>query len=108
MIYFRIFLASVFIAIFAYTILTISNHGMGLIPIFFGDILVMGWPGQFNFDFMMFLLLSALWTVWRNKFTAKAFLLALFAATGGMLFLSVYLLYLSYHHENVRGIIIGE
>ena len=30
----------------------------------------MTWPGQFNFDFFGFLILSATWTAWRNQFSA--------------------------------------
>ena len=56
----------------------------------------MAWPGQFNFDFMTFLALSAYWTAWRNQFSAKGLGLAVLAFFGGMLFLSAYLFILSF------------
>lgn len=93
---FRIFLAVVFVSILAYTAVTISNHGLNLLPIFFGDMKAMAWPGQFNFDFMTFLMLSALWTAWRNQFSAKGLGLAVLAFFGGMLFLSAYLFILTF------------
>ena len=93
---FRVFLVVVFVSILAYTAVTISNHGLNLLPIFFGDMKAMAWPGQFNFDFMTFLMLSALWTAWRNQFSAKGLILAVFAFFGGMLFLSAYLFYLTF------------
>lgn len=44
----------VFIAISGYTAVVASNHGIGLLQIFFGDMATMGWPGQFNLDFICF------------------------------------------------------
>lgn len=93
---FRFALAGYVAALLAYTAVVISNHGMDLIPVFFGDIAEMGWPGQFNFDFMGFILLTAFWIVWRNGFTPLSFLLALGAPAGGIGFTSLYLIYLSY------------
>ena len=60
----------------------------------------MAWPGQFNFDFFTFLLLSGLWTAWRNDFTLGGLALGLVAAFGGMLFLSIYLTFLSVRHRD--------
>lgn len=55
---FRLLLATIFIVIAAYTAIVVSNHGLGLLPVFFGDIAKVAWPGQFNLDFMCFLALS--------------------------------------------------
>jgi hypothetical protein len=76
-------------------------------PVFFGDMAAMGWPGQFNLDFMGFLILSALWTAWRNGFSAIGLILAVVAAFGGMAFLSIYLLVLSLGTGNIRDILLG-
>ena len=89
---FRLFLAACLITILAYTSVTVSQHGFNLIPVFFGDMAQMGWPGQFNLDFMTFLMLSALWVAWRHHFSAAGLGLAVLAFFGGMLFLSAYLL----------------
>ena len=106
---FRLFLLTALIGLLIYTGITISNHGLNLLPVFFGDMKAMAWPGQFNFDFMWFLALSALWTMWRNKFSAEGLGLGLLAFFGGMLFLSIYLLVLSFKTKgNIEKILMGE
>ena len=106
---FRIFMAAIFVAIAIYTTVTISHHGWNLLPIFFGDMRAMTWPGQFNFDFMAFLLLSGLWVSWRHNFSAKGLLLGLVAIFGGMLFLSFYLLVASTLSKgNVEELLMGR
>ena len=62
---FRAFLVAMWLCIAVYTASVIANHGLGLLPIFFGDIAKMGWPGQFNLDFMFMLSLSGLWKIGR-------------------------------------------
>ncbi|QLP98847.1 MAG: hypothetical protein HZY79_11815 [Rhodoblastus sp.] len=81
-----------FIALLIYTAQVIAHHGWDLLPTFFGDIARMGWPGQFNFDFMCMLSLSALWVAWRHRFSGAGMALGLLALVGGSLFLSAYLL----------------
>ncbi len=92
---FRLLLAAMLVVIVVYTAIVGLNHGWNLAPIFFGDIAAMTWPGQFNLDFMCFLILSATWVAWRNNFTPAGLGLAVLALFGGMLFLSIYLLYLT-------------
>ncbi len=106
---FRLFLSVLFVSLIIYTIITIANHGWNLLPIFFGDMKAMTWPGQFNFDFFGFLLLSGLWVSWRNNFTPRGLILGLIAVGGGILFLSAYLLYLSYQTKgDMKQIMLGE
>jgi hypothetical protein len=90
-----------------YTLVVIQNHGMNLLPVFFGDMAAMAWPGQFNLDFLGFLVLSALWTAWRNGFSALGLVLAVIAFFGGMAFLSVYMLILSLGTDSIRDILLG-
>jgi hypothetical protein len=90
-----------------YTIVVIQNHGMNLLPVFFGDMAAMAWPGQFNLDFLGFLILSAIWTAWRNGFSALGLVLAVIAFFGGMAFLSIYLLILSLGTDSIRDILLG-
>ncbi|MFN5783681.1 MAG: hypothetical protein ACK442_11545 [Novosphingobium sp.] len=106
---FRLFLAACLVAIVAYTSVTIANHGWNLLPVFFGDLLEMGWPGQFNLDFMTFLALSAIWVAWRHQFSAAGLGLAVLAFFGGMLFLSVYLLiHLQRSRGDMKVVLLGE
>lgn len=105
----RLFLGIFLAALVGYTLVTISRHGLNLLPIFFGDIAKMAWPGQFNFDFFGFLLLSGIWTAWRNHFSAKGLLLGLIAIFGGMGFLTIYLLYLSFQTKgDIKVMMLGE
>jgi len=106
---FRIFMAVIFVSILVYTAVTISNHGWNLIPIFFGDMQAMTWPGQFNFDFMGFLLLSGLWVSWRHQFSPGGLVLGMIAIFGGMLFLSLYLFIAStVSKENAQELLLGK
>ncbi len=104
----RLVLAAHLAALTVYTAMVIENHGMTLMPVFFGDIVTMAWPGQFNLDFMGFLILSALWTAWRNAFSGLGLLLAVVALFGGMMFLSIYLLILSFSARSIPEILLGN
>jgi len=88
---FRILLVVIFVVIAGYTLRVTVEHGMNLLPVFFGDIAAMGWPGQFNVDFSSFLVLSATWLAWRHRFSPAGFALGVAGLFGGGLFLSVYL-----------------
>ena len=79
--------AAFLIIIAVYTVIAISNDGFDLITPFIGDILALSWSGQFNLDFMMYLILSALWVAWRHDFSGAGIALAAVASVGGMLFL---------------------
>ncbi len=106
---FRIYLIILFLTVTVYTIITVTNHGWNLIPIFFNDIAIFNWSGQFNFDLSLFLTLSALWLAWRNHFTVKGLLLGLLGAIGGMFFLSAYLFIMSFKVNNdIRILLMGE
>ena len=106
---FRLFLIACLVAIVAYTSVTIANHGWNLMPIFFGDMAKMEWPGQFNLDFFTFLLLSGLWVAWRNDFAPASLALAVVAVLGGMLVLSAYLLLLSFRSGgDMKVVLLGE
>lgn len=90
---FRVLLAAIFVAIVAYTLVVVANHGLGLFPIFFGDIAEMGWPGQFNLDFLGFLTLSAFWLAWRNDFSPAGLALGVLGFLLGAPFLTAYLFF---------------
>lgn len=109
MLIFRGLLVVLLVALVAYTTVVIANHGWGLFPIFFGDIMTMAWPGQFNVDFTGFLTLSAVWTAWRNHFSPLGLVLAVAAFFGGILFLSIYLLITSYDVKgDINALLLGK
>jgi hypothetical protein len=103
----RLLLVLIFSAIALYTGAVIARHGIGLLPVFFGDMAQLGWPGQFNLDFMCLLALSALWVAWRHRFGAAGLGLGAAAFLGGALFLSVYLFVESFRAGDVRGLLLG-
>jgi len=92
---FRILLVAMVGVLAPYTAVVIADHGWNLLPVFFGDIGKLAWPGQFDLDFMFMLALAALWVAWRHRFSAAGLALAVLAFFGGSPFLSVYLLVVS-------------
>jgi hypothetical protein len=106
---FRLLLIALWTGLAAYTGVVVSQDGLGLLPIFFGDIAEVAWPGQFNLDFLCFLALSALWTAWRSRFSPAGLLLALPAFFGGAGFLLPYLLILTLRARgDVRVVLLGN
>ena len=91
----RAFLTVTWIALVAYTVIVMTNHGPNLLPVFFGDMADVNWPGQFNLDFFCFLMGSATWVAWRHQFTGTGLLLAPLAIFGGWGFLAPYLVWQS-------------
>jgi hypothetical protein len=105
---FRALLAVLWVVIAGYTGVVIANHGLGLLGVFFGDMAKMGWPGQFNLDFMCMLMLSGLWVAWRHRFSGAGLALGLMAFVGGAFFLTAYLLVASVQAEgDARVLLLG-
>lgn len=100
MIVLRVVLSLILVAITSYTSVVVWTHGMGLFPVFFGDMSKMAWPGQFNLDFMCMLALSGLWVSWRHRFSGPGIVLGVVAFFGGALFLSAYLLVESFRAKD--------
>jgi hypothetical protein len=106
---FRILLGVFFTCIIIYTSIVGINHGWNLFPVFFGDILAMNWPGQFNFDFSCFLILSGLWLAWRHHFTPGGLVLGVLGVFGGMSLLAPYLLFASYKAKgDIKVLLLGK
>ena len=106
---FRILLIALFLNIIVYTAIVIGNHGANLVPDFLGDITALNWPGQFNADFMSFLILSALWVAWRHNFGPLGLALAVPALFGGIMFLAPYLLIASFAAQgDMRILLLGS
>ena len=106
---FRGLLIALWAALGGYTAVVAAHHGMNLLPVFFGDMTSMGWPGQFNLDFMCMLTLSGLWVAWRHHFSAAGLALGLLAFFGGAFFLTAYLFVLSLQTDgDMRAVLLGE
>jgi len=96
MILFRVSLIAIISVVGVYTAIVIANHGIGLYAVFFGDMAEMTWRGQFNLDFLCFLILSGIWVAWRHEFSAAGLVLGFAAFNLGAAFLAGYLLIESY------------
>ncbi len=106
---FRVYLVVIVVCLGAYTVIVGLDHGWNLLPVFFGDIAAMTWPGQFNSDFMTFLVLSGLWLAWRHQFSAGGISLAVLGVFGGMMVLAPYLLYASFQaNGDMRILLLGK
>ena len=105
----RLLLGLLFGVITVYTVAVAVEHGLGLFPIFFGDIAEMTWNGQFNLDFLGFLIMSALWVAWRNGFTPGGLLLSVVALFFGVPFLTLYLFILSQQtNGDIARMLLGD
>ena len=106
---FRMLLVVIFGTIAVYTVIVVANHGPNLFPVFFGDITKMGWPGQFNLDFMGFLLLSGLWLAWRHHFSPAGLALGVLGFFGGAPVLTAYLFLVSFSvNGDVKQLLLGS
>lgn len=104
----RLFLIIGWTVLLAYTSFTVGKEGINLFPAFFGAMASGSWQGQFNLDFMLMLMLSALWTGWRNGWSVSGSLLAIVAFFGGAAFLKVYLLVLLHREQgDMRRVLLG-
>lgn len=106
---FRGLLFLMLVILAAYTAVVINNHGLGLLQVFFSDMAAMGWPGQFNLDFLSLLTLSGLWVAWRHRYSGAGLVLGLLAVFGGGMFLTAYLLVVSLQARgDMREILLGK
>lgn len=104
----RLYLVIAWAGLVAFTAFVVGREGLDLLPIFFGAIGEARWPGQFNADFLSLLVLSALWTGWRNGWSVGGWALAGLAFFGGGGFLMAYLLVLLHLEKgSVRRVLLG-
>lgn len=106
---FRTYLALWIVAIAAYTAVTIGQHGFDYLTPYFSDIAQMGWPGQFNLDFLGMLCLAGLWLAWRHHFSLGGIVLGAAILVGGIPLLGSYLLLHSYRTKgDMKALLLGE
>lgn len=109
MTFLRIFLIAAFLCVAAYTVKAGLGNGWDLGAVFISDLIAFNWSGQFNLDFLTYLWLSALWLAWRHHFSPTGIILALIASVGGILFLAIYLLIVSFQtNGDIKALLLGE
>ena len=106
---FRALLILFFALLLTYTSVVVMEYGLNFVPFALRDARAMGWPGQFDVDFLMMLTLSGLWVAWRHQFTATGLLLGLLAFLGGASFQCVYLFVVSLQARgDMREVLLGK
>lgn len=97
------------IAVLIYTFFAYKAEGADLFGVFITNIKSVSWNGQFNLDFSCYLLLSAIWIVWRNKFAPSSFFIAIAAMIIGIMIFAPYLIWLTVKEKgNFKAVLIGE
>jgi hypothetical protein len=109
MLAFRAFLCLMFASLFVYTEVVGSTQGWNFISVFFENMFALRWPGQFNYDFTCFLLISGLWLAWRNHFSPAGIARGVLGSVGGMLFLAPYLLFANIQAKgDIKILLLGK
>ncbi|WP_461443218.1 hypothetical protein [Maribacter sp.] len=97
------------IGLLIYTIIAIKNDGGNFLARAQEFILSMKWIGQFSLDFQCYLMLSALWIAWRNKFSGQSIAFSIIALMLGIIVFAPYLLYLLIKEKgDLKRVLIGE
>jgi len=88
---FRLVLVVMFVAMLIFTVRVIGVQGIN----FVNYAVLTGWQGQFNYDFVCFIVLVSIWIMWRHNFSIKGIVLGLITPFGGILYLAPYLFIIS-------------
>ena len=105
---FRYVLIAMTMLILVFTMAAVANSGINLITPFLSPILAFSWQGQFNIDFICYLVLSGIWMAWRGGFTGGSIALGILTPSLGILFFAPYLLYLvSKSNGDPRRLLLG-
>lgn len=97
------------IGLLTYTYFAFQTEGANLFGVFASNVLSLNWSGQFNLDFLCYLILSGFWIMWRDRFASKSIVLGLFAMVLGIVMFAPYLLWLT-NKENgdIKRVLIGD
>lgn len=97
------------IALVVYTGLAVNNEGWTLFQVITANIAAFNWNGQFNLDFSCYLMLSGIWIMWRNKFSASSIFMAVAAMIIGIMAFAPYLFLLLIKEKgNLSKVLVGE
>jgi hypothetical protein len=97
------------IGLLVYTFIAVQNDGGNFLARALEFATSMTWMGQFTLDFQCYLMLSALWIAWRNKFSTTSIIIAIVAMILGIIVFAPYLLFLLTKEKgNLKGVLIGD
>jgi hypothetical protein len=94
--------------ILIYTYFAIRNEGINLAAVFVSNVSALSWSGQFNLDFLCYLVLSGLWIMWRNKFTPKSLVLGVLAMVLGIVLFAPYVIWLIQKEGDLKRVLTGD
>ncbi|MEE2653131.1 MAG: hypothetical protein VYE54_10440 [Pseudomonadota bacterium] len=92
----RIMLVTSTVAIYMLTVIAIMSQGWNWPAVAFNDLIALDWLTQFNFDFIIHLLLLASWIVWREGANAKAYAFGFLSIIMGGMFSFPYIIIATY------------
>jgi hypothetical protein len=96
------------IGLVGYTVIAMQHDGINFLARAQQFVTSMTWMGQFTLDFQCYLILSALWIAWRNRFSAYSMLIAIVAMVLGIIVFAPYVLYLLSKHEgDLKRVLLG-
>lgn len=97
------------VGLLIYTMVAFQNEGPDLLGVFLQNVVSWNWSGQFNLDFLCYLVLSGLWIMWRNKFVGKYILLGGAAMVLGIVLFAPYLIWLINKEKgNLKRVFVGD
>lgn len=92
----KILLVIATVVIYTLTIAAIMTQGWNWPYVAIIDLLALNWRTQFDFDFIIHLLLLACWIVWREGANAKAYMLGFLSIIMGGMFSFPYITFAIY------------
>lgn len=96
------------LAIYALTVSATIAQGPNWPAVAIGDLLEWGWRSQFDFDFIIHLLLLASWVTWREGGSGKAYVFGFLSVVMGGMFSFPYLAYAIYKAQgNPKTLLLG-
>ena len=109
MVMLRLVLAVGWIAVALFTLQAIRLEGLDAGMVFVTDIAAMNWRGAFNVDFICYVVLFALWVMWRHRFSPLGILCGVLCLGGGTLVVAIYLLIASVvARGDIRALLLGQ
>ena len=105
----RILLILSTVAIYLLTYFALVSQGANWPAIAISDIQALNWRSQFDVDFLIHLLLLAIWISWREGFTPKGHVFGFLSIILGGMFSFPYLIHASYIAKgNPAKILLGK
>lgn len=97
------------LALLAYTVYAGSINGWNFLDVVIQNVQGLNWNGQFTLDFSCYLMLSALWIMWRSKFKLTSIMIGLLAMIMGIIVFAPYLLYLLVKEDgSLKRVLVGS